>query len=448
MTPLATGPRRLRPRRRLVQGDAREARKNPTMADFDARYLNVETLCEDDAARGMKVLVRVDFNVPLSKGSGEAPARSIDDDTRVRAALPTIQYLLERDARVILMSHLGRPKGTRSEDLSLDVVAEHLSSLLPGREVVFATDCVGEEVRAAAEALAPGSVFLLENLRFHAAEEKNDGAFAAELAGLADLYVNDAFGTAHRAHASTVGVPQVLGEGKCACGFLMKKELLFLQGAVEAPARPMVAIVGGAKVSSKLPVLRKLLEKCDKVILGGGMVFTFYKAQGLSVGASLAEDDLVDTARELLQSAEERGVELLLPKSVVVADAFDNEAQRQEVAAEAIPEGWMGLDVGPDGVAQVEAALSDANTIVWNGPMGVFEMPNFAHGTLSVARCLAARTAAGATTIVGGGDSVSAVEQAQLSAEMTHVSTGGGASLELLEGKVLPGVAALEVSSS
>lgn len=384
---------------------------------------------------GKRVLVRVDFNVPLD-GNGQ-----ITDDTRIRAALPTIRYLSESGAKVILASHFGRPKGKPVESMRLTPVAERLSELL-GRPVVKTTDAIGAGAEAQVAATGNGQVVLLENVRFHAEEEANDPEFAKALASLADLYVNDAFGAAHRAHASTAGVTEYLSP--CVAGYLLEKELQYLQAAIDNPQRPLAAIVGGSKVSSKIGVIETLLDKCDKLLIGGGMIFTFYKAQGLSVGGSLVEEDKLDLARSLMAKAQEKGVQLLLPVDVVVADKFAPDANAKTVAVDSIPDGWMGLDIGPESVKQFEEALADCRSVIWNGPMGVFEFDQFAVGTEAIARSLAGLTRKGATTIIGGGDSVAAVEKVGVAAEMSHISTGGGASLELLEGKVLPGVAALD----
>jgi len=378
-------------------------------------------------------LVRADFNVPLDNGN-------ITDDTRIRAALPTIQDLASKGAKVILCSHFGRPKGV-TEKLRLTPVAVRLSELL-GKEVKKTDDCIGDEVAATVAAMQDGDVLLLENVRFYPEEEANDPEFAKKLASVADLYVNDAFGTAHRAHASTEGVTKYLSPS--VAGFLMEKELQYLGSAIDNPQRPLAAIIGGSKVSSKIGVIEKLLEKCDKLLLGGGMVFTFYKARGLNVGKSLVEDDKLELAKSLEAKAKERGVAFLLPTDVVVADKFAADANTQTVPVESIPDGWMGLDIGPDSVKTFQEALADCKTVIWNGPMGVFEMEKFAVGTEGIAHSLAGLTKTGTTTIIGGGDSVAAVEQLNLGAEMSHISTGGGASLELLEGKELPGVAALD----
>ncbi|MFO7143103.1 phosphoglycerate kinase [Arthrospira sp. PCC 8006] len=383
---------------------------------------------------GKKVLVRADFNVPLDNGS-------ISDDTRIRAALPTIQDLTSKGAKVILTSHFGRPKGQVVESMRLTPVAARLSELL-GKTVNKCEDCIGEEVALAVGAMNDGDVLLLENVRFHAAEEKNDPEFAKQLASVADLYVNDAFGTAHRAHASTEGVTQYLSP--CVAGYLIEKELQFLQGAIESPQRPLAAIIGGSKVSSKIGVIETLLDKCDKLLLGGGMIFTFYKARGLSVGNSLVEEDKLELAKSLEAKAKEKGVTMLLPTDVVLADKFAADADSQTVSVEAIPDGWMGLDIGPDSVKVFQEALGDCKTVLWNGPMGVFEFEKFAAGTRAIAQTLAELTSTGTTTIIGGGDSVAAVEQLNLGEKMSHISTGGVASLELLEGKQLPGIVALD----
>ncbi|NEO15935.1 MULTISPECIES: phosphoglycerate kinase [unclassified Moorena] len=394
---------------------------------------SVANLSESDLA-GKTVLVRADLNVPLDDNG------TITDDTRIRAALPTVQDLLKKGAKVILCSHLGRPKGQVKESLRLTPVAERLSELL-GQPVTMCKDCVGDEVAAQVGALANGQVALLENLRFHAGEEKNDPEFTKQLASLADLYVNDAFGTAHRAHASTEGVTHYLSPS--VAGYLIEKELQYLQNAVENPEKPLAAIIGGSKVSSKIGVIDTLLEKVDKLLIGGGMIFTFYKARGMSVGKSLVEDDKLDLAKSLEAKAKERGVQLLLPTDVVIADNFAPDANSQTVSIEAIPDGWMGLDIGPDSVKVFQEALADCKTVIWNGPMGVFEFDKFAKGTEAIANSMAELTKTGASTIIGGGDSVAAVEKVGVADQMSHISTGGGASLELLEGKVLPGIAAL-----
>ncbi|MFS8855436.1 phosphoglycerate kinase [Synechococcus sp. H55.7] len=392
---------------------------------------------------GKRVLVRADFNVPLD------PQGNITDDTRIRASLPTIQALAQAGAKVILTSHLGRPikkdKETGAlqitrEGNSLAPVATRLSQLL-GQPVAFAPDCIGPEAEAVVSRLENGQVALLENVRFYPEEEANDPEFARKLASLADLFVNDAFGSAHRAHASTAGVTAYLQPA--VAGYLVEKELQFLSGAIENPQRPLAAIIGGSKVSTKIGVIERLLEKVDKLLLGGGMIFTFYQAQGIPTGKSLVETDKLELARSLMEKAKARGVELLLPVDVVVADKFDKDANAQTVSIHAIPDDWMGLDIGPESVKAFQAALQGCQTVVWNGPMGVFEFDRFAAGTEAIARTLADLTQAGAITIIGGGDSVAAVEKVGLADKMTHISTGGGASLELLEGKELPGIAVL-----
>ncbi|AFZ14710.1 phosphoglycerate kinase [Crinalium epipsammum PCC 9333] len=383
---------------------------------------------------GKRVLVRVDFNVPLDD------AGNITDDTRIRAALPTIQDLTGKGAKVILTSHFGRPKGV-DDKLRLTPVAKRLSELL-GQDVIKCDDCIGDEVTSSVGAMQDGQVALLENVRFYKEEEKNDPEFAKKLASVADLYVNDAFGTAHRAHASTEGVTHYLSPS--VAGYLIEKELKYLQSAIESPQRPLAAIIGGSKVSSKIGVIETLLDKCDKLLLGGGMIFTFYKARGLNVGKSLVEEDKLELARSLEAKAKERGVQLLLPTDVVVADNFAADANSQTVSIENIPDGWMGLDIGPDSVKVFQEALADCKSVIWNGPMGVFEFDKFAAGTFAIAHTLAEIGKQGATTIIGGGDSVAAVEKVGLADQMSHISTGGGASLELLEGKELPGIAALD----
>ncbi|TAD80271.1 MAG: phosphoglycerate kinase [Oscillatoriales cyanobacterium] len=394
----------------------------------------VANLSAADVA-GKRVLVRVDFNVPLDD------AGKITDDTRIRAALPTIQDLTGKGAKVILASHFGRPKGKVVDSMRLTPVAVRLSELL-GKPVVKTDDCIGDEAAAKVAAMSDGDVVLLENVRFYAEEEGNDPEFSQKLASLADLYVNDAFGTAHRAHASTEGVTKFLSPS--VGGLLIEKELQYLQAAIEHPKRPLAAIVGGSKVSSKITVIETLLDKVDKLFIGGGMIFTFYKARGLAVGKSLVEEDKLDLARALEAKAKEKGVELLLPTDVVLADNFAPDANSQTVSVEAIPDGWMGLDIGPESAKAFQAALETCQSVIWNGPMGVFEFDKFAAGTEAVARTLASLTPKGVTTIIGGGDSVAAVEKVGVADQMSHISTGGGASLELLEGKVLPGIAALD----
>ncbi len=395
--------------------------------------MNKKTIRDIDLA-GKRVLVRVDFNVPLD------PQQHITDDTRIRAALPTIRYILDQGASVILMSHLGRPDGKVVDTLSLAPVARHLSELL-GKPVEMAKDCIGPEVEALAKSLQPGQVLLLENLRFHKDEEKNNPDFARQLAMLGEVYVNDAFGTAHRAHASTEGVTHYLPG---VAGFLMEKEINFLGSALEHPQRPFVAIIGGAKISDKIAVLDRLINMVDALLIGGGMANTFLKAEGFEIGDSLFEESKLDVSRELITKAHQRGLKFLLPADVVVADAFTADANYKVVPQNQVPNGWRIMDIGPKAVEAFNQVLADAQTIVWNGTLGVAEMPAFAKGTDAIIEILANRTRAGATTIIGGGDSAAAVEEAGAAEKMTHVSTGGGASLEFLEGRVLPGVAALQ----
>ena len=395
--------------------------------------MNKKTVKDVDV-KGKKVLMRVDFNVPLDA------EKNVTDDKRIVAALPTIQYLLENNAQVILMSHLGRPKGAVDPAFSLAPAAKRLSELLAGVKVVFAEDTVGESAKAAVAAMKNGEVVLLENLRFNAGETKNNPDFAKELAeiGKIDIYVDDAFGSCHRAHASTEGVTKFIPTA--VAGFLMAKELDMLGGALENPVRPFVAILGGAKISDKIGVIKNLLSKCDELIIGGGMANTFIKAQGFNTGSSLVDEESLDLARELIAQAKEKNVKMLLPTDVIVADKFDAEANHKVVAVDAIPEGWMALDIGPATAKTYAEVVENAMTVVWNGPMGVFEMPAFAEGTKQVA---AACAACKGTTIIGGGDSASAVKKLGYAKQVTHVSTGGGASLEFLEGIELPGVACL-----
>jgi phosphoglycerate kinase len=389
---------------------------------------------EDLQLSGRRVLVRVDFNVPLDD------AGAITDDTRIRESLPTIRRIIDSGGRAILMSHLGRPKGERKEKYSLRPVAERLSELL-GRPVQLAPDCVGPEVESMVAGMNDGDVVLLENLRFHREEEANDEAFSRQLASLGDIYINDAFGTAHRAHASTEGVTHFIKE--TAAGYLLSKELKFLGDALANPERPFVAILGGSKISGKIDVINALLDKCDTILIGGGMMFTFFRAQGKEVGASLVEADRIELAKEILEKADEKKVQLVLPSDVVLGSRFAEDAETGLASVDEIPDGWMGLDIGPETEKTFVDIIIEAKTIVWNGPMGVFEMEKFAAGTREVAEALVTATKLGATTIVGGGDSAAAIAQMDLTDQVTHVSTGGGASLEFLEGKELPGVKAL-----
>jgi phosphoglycerate kinase len=389
---------------------------------------------EDLDTSGKRVIVRVDFNVPLKDGA-------VENDKRLRESLPTIKYLRSKGAKVILMSHLGRPDGQRVPDMSLAPVAKTLGDLL-GAPVQFASDCIGEPAKKAVAALRPGDVLLLENLRFHPEEEQNDPAFAKQLAELADVYVNDAFGTAHRAHASTEGITKFVPQA--ASGYLMKKELDYLGQALSDPARPFVAVIGGSKISTKIDVIENLLPRVDHLLLGGGMTYTFLKAQGLEIGKSILEKDKIDFARSLLAKA---GGKLLLGDDFVVTDKLDFKGRTvgatKVVAKNEIPADWEGVDIGPRTTREFEAVLLKAKTILWNGPVGVFEIDATAKGTIAIAEALAKATAGGATTIIGGGDSASAVKKAGVASKVSHVSTGGGASLEYLEGKTLPGVAAL-----
>lgn len=386
---------------------------------------------EELSVRGKRVLVRCDFNVPMDKGS-------ITDDARIQAALPSIEYLREQGARIILMSHLGRPKGEPKQEFSLAPVAERLNVLL-NTEVLFAADdnVVGEQARKLSMDLKDGQVMLLQNTRYRAEETQNGAEFAAELASLGELFVNDAFGTAHRAHASNVGVASLLPS---ALGYLIKKEVDIMGEVMEEPKRPFVAILGGAKVSDKIGVIENLLNKVDALIVGGGMAFTFLKAQGLEIGTSLLEEDKMELALELMDKAKEKKVRLLLPQDVIVAPSFSNEVSCEIVDADKIPGDQMGLDIGPKSLATFAAEISGAKTVIWNGPMGVFEMENFSKGTFGVAQALAD---ADAVTIIGGGDSAAAAQLSGLAGQMTHISTGGGASLEFFEGKVLPGIDAI-----
>jgi phosphoglycerate kinase len=381
---------------------------------------------KDIDVKGKKVLVRVDFNVPLKDGK-------VTDDTRIRAALPTINYLIDQGAVLILCSHLGRPKDAPDPEFSLKPVAEYLGGLL-NKKVAFAEDCIGPKAEAAVAELKPGDVLVLENTRFHKEEKKNDPEMARQLASLADVFVNDAFGSAHRAHASTEGVTKYLPS---VAGFLLEKEIKYLDQAIENPKRPFVAILGGAKVSDKIGVIKNLLTKADTVLIGGGMANTFFKAQGYPIGDSLVEDDALDTARELVKIG---GSKLRLPVDMVIADKFANDAQTKIIDAGPVPDGWRILDVGPQTVENFSKVISEAGTVVWNGPMGVFEMSNFAKATFAVAKAVADSNA---ISIIGGGDSAAAIAQSGLADKISHISTGGGASLEMLEGIQLPGLAAL-----
>jgi phosphoglycerate kinase len=399
--------------------------RNDTTIWLPEETMNKKTVRDIDV-QGKRVLVRVDYNVPISDGQ-------VGDDTRIRAAMPTLNYLLEHGAALILCSHLGRPKGGPDPKYSLRPVAEHLSKLM-GKPVAFAEDCIGPVAEAAARALKPGDVLLLENTRFHPEEEKNDPEMARQLAALADIYVNDAFGSAHRAHASTEGVAKFL---PAVAGFLMEKEIQYLGGVIANPEKPFVAILGGAKISDKIGVIKNLLTKADAVLIGGGMANTFFKAEGYPVGDSLVEDEALETARQLLAQA---GSKLRLPVDLVIADRFAADASHTVMATGPVPEGWRILDIGPETVAAYSKVIKGAHTVVWNGPMGVFEFPEFAKGTFGIAQAIAESKA---TSVVGGGESVAAVQQSGLADKITHISTGGGASLEMLEGLTLPGVAAL-----
>ena len=399
---------------------------------------SLESLAQRMPIEGQRAFVRVDFNVPQDS------AGNITDDTRIRGALPTIEFLVSRGAKVVLASHLGRPKGKPTPSMSLAPIATRLGELLGSKSnVSFVENCIGQDVENHISKMKNGDAVVLENLRFHPQEEQNEANFAASLASLADFYVNDAFGTAHRAHASTEGVAHILNNN--CVGFLMEKELQYLENAVEQPRRPFAAIVGGSKVSSKITVIESLLKKVNVLIIGGGMVFTFLRARGINTGSSMVEEDKIELAKELEKMAAKEGVELILPVDFIVADKFAADANTQIVDVNSIPDGWMGLDQGPSTTSLLNEKLQGCETIIWNGPVGVFEMDAFAQGTFAVAQTLADVTKQkNATTIVGGGDSVAAVQKAGLGGELSHISTGGGASLELLEGKVLPGVAVIQ----
>jgi len=406
----------------------------PTTFSFELEAKKSISDLSDAELKGKKVLVRCDVNVPLD-------GKKITDDTRIRSSIPTIEYLKSKGAIVTVCSHLGRPKDGPEDKFSLGPCAERMSELL-GQEVTLAPDCIGEEVAKIIDGASEGDVIMLENTRFYKEETKNEPGFVEKLAAPFDMFVNDAFGTAHRAHASTEGVTKFLQPS--VSGFLLAKELEYLDGAIQNGETPMAAIVGGSKVSSKITVLDALLDKCDKIVIGGGMVFTFLKAQGFNVGTSLVEDDFVETAKEVLQKAKDNGKTILLPSDIIIADNFAADANIQVVASDSIPDGWMGLDNGPASTLEQKEFLSDCKTVIMNGPMGVFEMKAFEKGTFGIVDILADLTKEnGAITIIGGGDSVAATELSGRAGDMSHISTGGGASLELLEGKVLPGVAAL-----
>ena len=391
---------------------------------------------DDLELKGKRVLMRVDFNVPLDEN------QQITDDTRIRASLPTIRKIVSEGGRAVLMSHLGRPKGQVKPEMSLKPAAKRLGELL-GQEVKIAPDCIGPETERIVSELNDGDCILLENVRFHSEETDNDREFAKKLSILGDVYVNDAFGSAHRAHASTAGVSEFIEQK--ASGYLMEKELKFLGGVIENPKRPFVAVMGGAKISGKIDLIKNFLDKVDAIIIGGGMAMTFFKAQGKEIGKSICEDDKLDLAREILDAAKAKNTDFLLPVDAVVADKFDNDAERQEVDADGIPSDWMMLDIGANSIKIFTEEINKSEMILWNGPMGVFEMDNFESGTKAVAEAIAVATEKGTVSVVGGGDSVAALKKLGLTDKMTHVSTGGGASLEMLEGKILPGIKALEI---
>ena len=388
--------------------------------------MNKKTI-EDIDVKGKKVIVRVDFNVPLDEN------KKITDDNRIVGALPTIKYLVEKGAKTILVSHLGRPKEGFEDKYSMKPTAVRLGELL-GKEVIMAKDVIGEDAKAKAAALKDGEVLMLENVRFHKEETKNDPAFSKELASMAEIFVNDAFGTAHRAHSSTAGLADHL---PAVCGYLIQKEIDVMGKALSHPERPFVAILGGAKVSDKIAVIENLIDKVDTLIVGGGMAYTFFKAKGFSIGTSICEDDKVELAKSLIEKAESKGVKLLLPLDNVIGSEFKNDTERKIVESSHMPDGWMGMDIGPNTIDTYSAEIKNAKTVVWNGPMGVFEFSNFENGTKEVAKAVAE---SGSVSIIGGGDSAAAVEQLGFADKITHISTGGGASLEFLEGKVLPGI--------
>lgn len=399
--------------------------------------LTINDLIEQKKIKGKRILVRVDFNVPLDEN------REITDPKRIMESLATIAAICTRGGKCILMSHLGRPKGEKNPKYSLDVVAEFLSTQLQ-RKIFFADDCIGDNVPRMIDEMKEGDILLLENLRYYKEEEKNNEDFAKKLASYGDIYINDAFGTAHRAHASTEGVTHFIKE--CAAGYLMEKELNYLTDAIDNPKKPLCAILGGSKISGKIDVIQNLMAKADSILIGGGMMFTFYKALGYNIGKSLLEEDKIDLAKEILEKAKSSGKKILLPTDVVYASKFDNAAETKIFNADSLPSeynDWMGMDIGPESIKAFSNEISNSKTIIWNGPMGVFEMDNFAKGTFEIAKALADATEKGAITIIGGGDSASAIAKAGLDEKVSHVSTGGGASLEFLEGKKLPGVEAL-----
>ena len=401
------------------------------------RKLSIEDLLKQDLINGKNVLVRVDFNVPLDAD------RNITDVKRIVESVPTINAIIKNGGKCILMSHLGRPKGEKNPKYSLNVVAEFLSKYLDCR-VLFSDDCISPDNAEVIKNMNEGDVLLLENLRFYKDEEKNNPDFAQKLAAYGDVFINDAFGTAHRAHASTEGVTHFIKT--CAAGYLIEKELKYLTSAINDPKRPLTAILGGSKISGKIDVLDNLLKIADKILIGGGMMFTFYKAMGLNIGKSILEEDKIELAKEVLEKAKQMNKELLLPVDVVIADKFDNLAERKTIDFDKMPEelnDWIGMDIGDKTIEKFKSEILSSKTIVWNGPMGVFEMDNFSKGTFEIAKALAEATSKGAITIIGGGDSASAIAKAGLEEKVSHVSTGGGASLEFLEGKVLPGIAAL-----